>query len=51
MKKNNSNEYKITAQGSLGLMALGHIGLRAWREEVKKKKKKSKASQKKGDEN
>ncbi len=51
MKKNNPNEYKITAQGSLGLRALGHVGLRAWREEVKKMKKKSKGSQNKSDEN
>ncbi len=51
MKKNNPNEYKITSQGSLGLLALGHLGLRVWREEVKKKNKKSKGSQKRSDEN
>lgn len=32
-------EYKITSQGSLGLLALGHIGLRLWRQEVEKSKK------------
>jgi hypothetical protein len=30
--KNNKNiEYKITEKGSLGLLAYGDIGLRAWR--------------------
>ncbi|MFM7682795.1 MAG: hypothetical protein ACKO7P_08620 [Bacteroidota bacterium] len=33
-------EYKITEQGSLGLLALGHIGLRKWREVVAEEKKK-----------
>jgi len=32
---NKLNKYTITAKGSLGLLALGDIGLRAWRE-VKK---------------
>ena len=31
------DEYKIDAQGSLGLLALGDIGLQLWRKEVKKK--------------
>ncbi len=31
-------EYKITPQGSLGILALGHIGLRLWRQEVEKSK-------------
>jgi hypothetical protein len=35
-----SKEYKITEQGSLGLLALGHIGLRKWREVVAEEKKK-----------
>ena len=34
--ENNKGEYKIDAQGSLGLLALGDIGLQLWREEVKK---------------
>jgi hypothetical protein len=51
MKKNEAKEYKITAQGSLGILALGHVGLRVWREEAKKKEKKSKGSQKKSNEN
>jgi hypothetical protein len=25
-------KYKITKQGSLGLLALGHIGVKQWRE-------------------
>lgn len=35
-----SKEYKITSQGSLGLLALGHIGLRLWRQEIDKSKEK-----------
>jgi hypothetical protein len=31
-------EYQITSQGSLGLLALGHVGLRKWREVVEKEK-------------
>ena len=31
-------EYQITSQGSLGLLALGHIGIRKWREVVEKEK-------------
>ena len=31
-------EYKITPQGSLGLVALGHVGLRKGREVVEKEK-------------
>jgi hypothetical protein len=33
-----SKEYKITPQGSLGLLALGHVGIRKWREVVEKEK-------------
>jgi hypothetical protein len=33
-----SKDYKITSQGSLGILALGHIGLRLWRQEVEKSK-------------
>ena len=33
-----SKEYKITSQGSLGLLALGHVGLRLWRLEIEKNK-------------
>ena len=33
-----SKEYKITPQGSLGMLALGHIGLRLWRQEIEKAK-------------
>ena len=36
-------KYKITRGGSLGLLALGHVGLNAWRE-VKKKKSKLKST-------
>jgi hypothetical protein len=31
IKTNNSNEFAITKEGSLGLLAYGDIGLRAWR--------------------
>lgn len=34
-------EYQITKQGSLGLLALGHIGLLKWREVLNDKKKDS----------
>jgi hypothetical protein len=30
--------YKITKQGSLGLLALGHIGLKQWRKVVEEEK-------------
>ena len=32
-------KYKLTPQGSLSVLALGHIGLRLWRQEVEKSKK------------
>jgi hypothetical protein len=35
-----NKEYNVTPQGSLGILALGHIGLRKWREVVKKEKAK-----------
>jgi hypothetical protein len=35
-----AKEYKITEQGSLGILALGHIGIRKWREVVNKEKSK-----------
>ena len=50
MKKSTSKEYKITAHGSLGILALGHVGLRAWREVAKKDDKKARGSQKKKNE-
>lgn len=31
-KKNQPQEFKITPQGSLGVLALGAVGLRKWRE-------------------
>tara|TARA_B100001250_G_C19461830_1_gene640551 strand:+ start:270 stop:428 length:159 start_codon:yes stop_codon:yes gene_type:complete len=34
-------KYKITPAGSLGLLALGHVGLMAWRD-VKSRNSKSK---------
>jgi len=30
-KKNKKQSYNITTKGSLGVLALGDIGLRAWR--------------------
>ena len=35
-----SKDYKITSQGSLGILALGHVGLRLWRQEIEKTKEK-----------
>jgi hypothetical protein len=32
--KGDPREYKVTAQGSLGLLALGAVGIRKWREAV-----------------
>ena len=34
--------HKITPEGSLGLLALGDIGLRAWREEKQKNRDEAK---------
>ena len=31
MKKEDTQKFKITKKGSLGLLAYGDIGLRAWR--------------------
>jgi hypothetical protein len=31
MAKGVKNTYKLTTQGSLGLLALGHEGIRLWR--------------------
>jgi hypothetical protein len=45
-------EYKITPQGSLGILALGHIGLRLWRQEIEKSKQEQmKQSNLKNDQN
>ena len=35
-------EYEVTPEGSLGLLALGHIGLRLWREKRKEHFQKNK---------
>ena len=34
-----NKEYIITPQGSLGLLALGHIGIQKWREAIKAQNK------------
>jgi hypothetical protein len=34
-----NKEYNITPQGSLGLLALGHIGIQKWREAIKAQNK------------
>jgi hypothetical protein len=39
-------EYKINKQGSLGLLALGHIGILKWREFIKLKNKQKEDSSK-----
>ena len=40
-------EFKLTAQGSIGILALGSVGIRKWREVVKEKQKSKKAKSKK----
>ena len=53
-KQTGVKEYKIPVLGSLGLLALGDIGLKMWREkrdiESARQKKKSGNSKSKGDE-
>lgn len=49
MKKEDPKEFKLTAQGSLGILALGSVGIRKWREVVKQTKL-SKSSKAKKDE-
>jgi hypothetical protein len=44
IKPNKTIEFAITEEGSLGLLAYGDIGLRAWRK-VKKKVRNSKDPQ------
>lgn len=34
-QENTSKEYQVTAQGSLGLLALGAVGVRKWKEALK----------------
>jgi len=41
-KKNKSVTYVIPQKGSLGLLAAGHIGLRAWRKVKKEEGSKKK---------
>jgi hypothetical protein len=47
-------EYIVTAQGSLSLLALGHIGIQKWREAIRTQnnvqKSKDKKFKDKGDE-
>lgn len=38
IKKNKEKIYIATPQGSLGLLALGHIGLIKWREAIENSK-------------
>jgi len=40
-KKTHEAPFKITEKGSLGLLALGDIGIRAWRKIKKEAKQKS----------
>ena len=42
IKKDQENIYTATPQGSLGLLALGHIGLIKWREAMANSKSKEK---------
>jgi hypothetical protein len=50
MKTNKKEDgFILTAQGSIGILALGSVGIRKWRE-VAKEKKESKKSKPKKDE-
>jgi hypothetical protein len=42
MKKDKEIVVKVTPEGSLGLLALGHVGLDKWREALKEKAQNSK---------
>ncbi len=49
-KQPEKKEFKVTHEGSLGVLALGAVGLKLWRQAVEenKKAKKSKADNGKG---
>lgn len=49
-KDSAKKDYKVTHEGSLGILALGSVGLKLWRQAVEenKKAKKSKSSDGKG---
>ncbi len=47
MSKKDKQKFVIPEKGSLGLLAHGHKGLRAWREEKNKKSTKNKNGVKK----
>jgi len=40
-----NKDYIVTPQGSLGILALGHLGIRKWREIVQKEKDKKEKNQ------
>lgn len=42
-----NKEYIITPQGSLGILALGHLGIRKWREIIQLEKDKKENNQNK----
>ncbi len=44
-KKKSINPFEITADGSLGLLALGAVGIKAWKEKRKETASKSKESE------
>lgn len=46
MSKNKKPNYTVTAQGSLGLLALGDIGIQLWREAREKGKPESDSDKK-----
>ena len=45
--KNPEEEFTLTAQGSIGILALGSVGIRKWREVAKEKKETKKSKLKK----
>lgn len=42
MGKAKKLDYTVTPQGSLGLLALGDVGIKLWREAIEKEPKKKK---------
>jgi hypothetical protein len=46
MGKEKKLDYTVTPQGSLGLLALGDVGIKLWREAIEKGAKKKKVNPK-----
>jgi hypothetical protein len=46
MSKNKKPNYTVTAQGSLGLLALGDLGIQLWRDAIKENRENKKVNSK-----